>query len=64
VIDSRQASEALAEIEHTIQRLRQSLICDLASQIMMMWGGPSQRSPGVLIPPVPKPVGGKAWSNR
>ncbi|GLR86958.1 hypothetical protein [Bradyrhizobium iriomotense] len=60
MIDSKQASEALAEIRH----VHQSLIDDLASQIMMMWGGPPQRSPSVLIPPAPQPVGGDAWSIR
>jgi hypothetical protein len=38
VIDSKQASEALAEIDDIVQRVRQSRIYDLASQIMMLWG--------------------------
>jgi hypothetical protein len=38
VIDSKQASEALAEIDDIVQRVRQSTIYDLASQIMILWG--------------------------
>lgn len=38
MIDSKQASEALAEIDDLVQRVRQSRIYDLASQMMIMWG--------------------------
>lgn len=38
MIDSKQASEALAEIDDIVQRVRQSRIYDLASQMMIMWG--------------------------
>jgi hypothetical protein len=38
VIDSKEASIALSEINDMVQRVRQSRIYDLASQIMIMWG--------------------------
>lgn len=38
MIDSKQASEALAEIDGIVQRVRQSRIYDLASQMMILWG--------------------------
>jgi hypothetical protein len=38
VIDSKQAAEALADIDDIVQRLRQSRLYDLASQMMIMWG--------------------------
>ena len=38
MIDSREASEALADINDTVRRVRQSRIYDLASQLMIMWG--------------------------
>lgn len=38
MIDSQQASEALAEIDEITRRVRQSRIYNLASQIMIMWG--------------------------
>jgi len=38
MIDSREASEALADIDDVVRRLRQSRIYDLASQLMVMWG--------------------------
>jgi hypothetical protein len=38
MIDSREASEALADINDMVSRVRQSRIYDLASQLMMMWG--------------------------
>lgn len=38
MIDSRQASEALAEIDDMVRRVRQSQIYELASQLMVMWG--------------------------
>jgi hypothetical protein len=38
MIDSRQATEALAEINDVARRVRQSLIYNLASLIMVMWG--------------------------
>ena len=37
-IDSKQASEALSEINDIVRRVRQSRIYDLASQIMILWG--------------------------
>lgn len=39
MIDSRQATEALADINDVARRVRQSLIYNLASLIMVMWGG-------------------------
>ena len=38
MIDSQQASEALAEINEISRRVRQSRIYQLASLLMMMWG--------------------------
>lgn len=38
MIDSREASEALADINDMVSRVRQSRIYDLASQMMVMWG--------------------------
>lgn len=38
MIDSQQASEALAEINEMTQRVRQSRIYNLASLMLMMWG--------------------------
>jgi len=38
MIDSREASEALADIDDMVRRVRQSRIYDLASQLMVMWG--------------------------
>ncbi len=38
MIDSKQAASALAEIDDIVQRVRQSRIYDLASQVMIMWG--------------------------
>jgi hypothetical protein len=38
MIDSKQASEALTEIEEIVRRVRQSRIYNLASLIMIMWG--------------------------
>ena len=38
MIDSQQATEALAEIDDMVRRVRQSRIYDLASQLMVMWG--------------------------
>lgn len=38
MIDSKQAAEALAEIDDIVQRVRQSRIYDLASQMMILWG--------------------------
>jgi hypothetical protein len=38
MIDSQQASEALADINDVVRRVRQSRIYDLASQLMVMWG--------------------------
>jgi hypothetical protein len=38
MIDSREASEALADIHDMVGRVRQSRIYDLASQMMVMWG--------------------------
>jgi hypothetical protein len=37
-IDSRDAASALKEIDDIVQRVRQSRIYDLASQMMIMWG--------------------------
>ncbi|MCP3386343.1 hypothetical protein NLM31_38775 [Bradyrhizobium sp. CCGUVB4N] len=38
MIDSKQAAEALAEIDDIVQRVRQSRIYDLASRMMILWG--------------------------
>jgi FtsH-binding integral membrane protein len=38
MIDSKQASEALNDIEQIVRRVRQSRIYNLASLIMIMWG--------------------------
>ena len=38
MIDSREASESLADINDMVGRVRQSRIYDLASQMMVMWG--------------------------
>ena len=38
MIDSQQASEALAEINEIAQRVRQSRIYELASLMLIMWG--------------------------
>jgi hypothetical protein len=38
MIDSKQAADALSDINNIVRRVRQSLIYDLASQIMIMWG--------------------------
>lgn len=38
MIDSQQASEALAEINEIARRVRQSRIYDLASLLLMLWG--------------------------
>ena len=39
MIDSKQASEALNDIDDIVRRVRQSLIYDIASQQMILWGG-------------------------
>ena len=38
MIDSQQASAALADIDDMVRRVRQSRIYELASQLMVMWG--------------------------
>ena len=38
MIDSKQASEALTDIDEIVRRVRQSRIYNLASLIMIMWG--------------------------
>ncbi len=38
MINSREASEALADINDMVHRVRQSRIYDLASRMMIMWG--------------------------
>lgn len=38
MIDSREASEALADIDDMVGRVRQSRIYELASRMMVMWG--------------------------
>jgi FtsH-binding integral membrane protein len=38
MIDSKQASEALTEIEEIVRRVRQSRIYNLASLMIIMWG--------------------------
>ena len=38
MIDSKQASEALTEIDEIVRRVRQSRIYNLASLMMVMWG--------------------------
>ena len=38
MIDSKQATDALAEIDDTVRRVRQSLIYQVASLAMLMWG--------------------------
>jgi hypothetical protein len=37
-IDAKEAASALNDIEQIVQRVRQSRIYDLASQLMVMWG--------------------------
>jgi hypothetical protein len=39
VIDSKQGAEALADIDDMVHRVRQSRVYDLASQMMILWGG-------------------------
>ena len=39
MIDSRQATEALSDIDQIVRRVRQSRIYNLASLTMMLWGG-------------------------
>jgi hypothetical protein len=39
MIDSKQAIEALGEIDEIVRRVRQSQIYDTASKLMIMWGG-------------------------
>lgn len=39
MIDSTEASAALSDIDDVVRRVRQSRIYDLASQMMIMWGG-------------------------
>lgn len=38
MIDSKQASEALSDIDAIVRRVRQSQIYDIASRIMILWG--------------------------
>jgi hypothetical protein len=38
VIDSKEATQALAEIDDVVQRVRQSRVYDVASQMMILWG--------------------------
>jgi hypothetical protein len=38
MIDSKQASEALAEIDDIVQRVRRSRVYDTASLMMILWG--------------------------
>src|SRR2546430_263360 len=38
MIDSQQATEALADIDDMVRRVRQSRIYELASRLMVMWG--------------------------
>ena len=38
MIDSKQAAEALADIDDMVHRVRQSRVYDLASQMMILWG--------------------------
>ena len=38
MIDSQQASEALADINDIVRRVRQSRIYNLASLMLIMWG--------------------------
>lgn len=38
MIDSQQATAALADIDDMVRRVRQSRIYELASQLMVMWG--------------------------
>lgn len=38
MIDSTQASEALSDIEDTVRRVRQSLIYEISSMALLMWG--------------------------
>jgi hypothetical protein len=39
MIDSREAVEALGEIDAMVRRVRQSQIYETASRLMMLWGG-------------------------
>ena len=38
MIDSKQASAALADIDDMVQRVRRSRVYDIASQMMILWG--------------------------
>jgi hypothetical protein len=38
MIDSKQAADALSDIDDIVRRVRQSLIYDTASQLMILWG--------------------------
>jgi hypothetical protein len=38
MIDSKQAADALSDIDDIVRRVRQSQIYDTASQLMMLWG--------------------------
>jgi len=38
MIDSKEASEALSDIDDMVRRVRQSRIYDIASQFMILWG--------------------------
>lgn len=39
MIDSKQAAEALSDVDEIVRRVRQSQIYDTASQSMILWGG-------------------------
>jgi len=39
MIDSRQASEALSEINDIAHRVRQSQLYNISSHMMVLWGG-------------------------
>lgn len=39
MIDSKQAAEALSDVDAIVRRVRQSQIYDTASQLMILWGG-------------------------
>ena len=39
MIDSKQAAEALSDVDEIVRRVRQSQIYDTASQLMILWGG-------------------------
>jgi hypothetical protein len=58
-IDSTEASAALADIDDIVRRVRQSRIYDLASLMLIMWGG--LVSAGYLVTWLSPRYAGYAW---